>query len=402
METSPQPEPTPAVPAGEADVHRVRLHDREILLVGTAHVSQESADLVRRVITEERPDTVCVELDERRYRALSEKKRWDNLDLKRLIRERQLSTLLANLVLAAYQRRLGRTLGVMPGTELLEAARTAEELGIAVRLADRDVRVTLRRAWHATSLPRKIYLLATLLAGIFDRTELSEEELRRLRRSDVLSELLKELGEALPELKAVLIDERDTVLSENIKAAPGGRIVAVVGAGHVEGIRKALHDDRRSRLAEIQEIPPARRGWRHLGWAVPALIVGSLAAIGVRKGAAVAGDNLLYWILANGIPSALGAALALGHPATVAAAFMAAPLTSLTPVIGAGYVTAFVQAVCRPPVVREFENVLDDMGRLTGWWRNRLLRVLLTFLLPGIGSLVGTWIGGIEIVRNLF
>ena len=385
-----------------SDVHIVRLGDRELILVGTAHISQKSVNLVRQVIENEMPDCVCVELDTKRYEALSKKRRWESLDLKELIRKRQLSTLLVNLMLASFQKKLGKQMGVLPGTELLEATRAAEENDIPIALCDRDVRVTLRRAWHITSLYRKGYLLANLLIGLFDRTEITEEKLNELKKTDVLSELMLEFGHALPELKQVLIDERDTFLAEKIKAAEGKRVVAVIGAGHVDGIKRALQEERRAQLDEINTIPPVSPIWKVLGWSVPAVILGSLVAIAWEKGSEVAGENILYWIMANGIPSSIGAMLALAHPLTIIAAFVAAPITSLTPVIGAGYVTAFIQAFVRPPVVREFETVLEDMSTLTGWWKNRLLKIFLAFLLPGVGSMIGTWIGGYKIISNLF
>jgi pheromone shutdown-related protein TraB len=384
-----------------ADVRRLHLDGREIILVGTAHISRQSAELVRRVIEGERPDRVCIELDDKRYEALAKRKRWQVLDIREIIRRKQLSTLLANLVLASYQKKLGDQLGVMPGTELLEAAEAAREHAIPVALCDRDVRVTLRRAWHATSFWKKSYLLASLGASLFDRTEITEEKLAELRSSDVISELMRELGEALPELKRVLIDERDTYLAEKIKEAEGRRLVAVVGAGHLAGIEKALTENRSGQMAAISTIPPVSPFWKILSWLVPAVIVSALIAIGFRHGAEVAGHNLLYWTLANSIPSALGALLALAHPLTIVAAFVAAPITSLTPVIGAGYVTAFTQLMLRPPLVKEFETVLEDMACLRGWWRNKLLRILLAFLLPSLGSIIGTWIGGIEILSNL-
>jgi pheromone shutdown-related protein TraB len=384
------------------DVHRLTIDDREVILVGTAHVSQESVDLVRKVITDEQPDCVCVELDEKRYKALSSRKRWEALDLKEIIRKKQLSTLLVNLILSSYQKKLGMQLGVMPGTELLEATKAAKEQGINIALCDRDVRVTLRRAWHQTSFLKKGYLVATLLVSLFDKTEITEEKLAELKKKDVLSELMSELGEAMPELKKVLIDERDVYLAEKIKTSAGKRLVAVVGAGHVEGIKKVINEDHSKALPEISTFPPVSSAIKVLGWSIPLLIIGSLVAIGIMKGSEAAGANLLYWILANGIPSAIGAALAWGHPLTIASAFGAAPVTSLTPVIGAGYVTAFVQVMLRPPVVREFETVTEDMATLGGWWKNKLLRVFLTFLLPGFGSMIGTWIGGVEIVSNLF
>ncbi|MDH3360292.1 MAG: TraB/GumN family protein [Desulfobulbaceae bacterium] len=393
---------TDSKPTVSTDVHTVNLNGREFILVGTAHVSRQSVDLVKEVIENEKPDMVCVELDEKRYDSLSQRKRWVTLNLKEIIYKKQLSTLMVNLVLASYQKKLGDKLGVLPGTELLEATKVAEANEIPIALCDRDVRTTMRRAWYATSFFKKSYLVASLFGSLFDDTEISEEKLTELKSTDVLTELLEEMGQALPELKRVLIDERDTFLAEKIKAAAGEKVVAVVGAGHIQGIKQALTEDRSGQMEEINTIPPVSPIWKIIGWSIPALIVGSLVAIFFRKGGAAAGDNLLYWILANGIPSSIGALIALAHPLTILAAFVAAPITSLTPVIGAGYVTAFVQVMMMPPLVSEFETVFEDITTVTGWWKNRLLRVFLAFFLPGIGSMVGTYIGGYEIIKNLF
>jgi len=395
-------EPDPGNDVYPDDVQVLNINGREIFLVGTAHVSRESVDLVQKVIARERPDCVCIELDAKRFKALSGRKRWESLDLKEIIRKKQLSTLLVNLILSAYQKKLGMQLGVMPGSELLQAAREAEKHAIPVSLCDRDVRVTLRRAWHETSFLKKGFLLATVIVSLFDKSEITEEKLAELKKKDVLSELMQELGEAMPVLKRVLIDERDIYLAEKIKTSAGSRLVAVVGAGHVAGIRKRITEDNSSILPEISLFPPVSPWAKVLGWAIPGLIIISLLAIGILKGAGAAGANLLYWILANGIPSAIGALLAGAHPLTIASAFAAAPVTSLTPVIGAGYVTAFVQVLVRPPVVREFQTVTEDMATFTGWWRNKLLRVFLAFLLPGLGSMIGTWVGGVKIISNLF
>ena len=186
------------------DVAVIRRAEQTVLLVGTAHISRESADLVEEIIEQEQPDLVCIELDEKRCKALSEPQQWRNLDLKQVIKNKQLATLLVNLVLSSYQKKLGGKLGVQPGTELLTAAKAAEKHGIAVQLCDRDVRVTLRRAWKATSLFKKGYLLASLFASLFDQTELTEEKLAELRHQDVLSELMDEIGKALPAAKAAL------------------------------------------------------------------------------------------------------------------------------------------------------------------------------------------------------
>jgi pheromone shutdown-related protein TraB len=384
------------------DVHRIEAGGRRFTVVGTAHISRESVDLVREVITGEQPDCVCLELDAQRYEALSQGQRWEDLDLRQVIRSRHLATLMANLILASYQKRLGLQLGVTPGSELLEAGRTAEEHEIPIALCDRDIRVTLRRAWNSLSPWRKLMLVSTFVASAFESPELSEEELRRIRQQDVLSELMAELGEAMPALKRVLIDERDAYLAQKILECEGEHVVAVVGAGHVRGMLEALGSQENIDLDEINEIPPVSPIWKWIGWAIPAVILGSIAWIGATQGRTAAGENASFWFIANAVPSGIGGLVALAHPLTTLAAFVAAPFTSLTPLIGAGYVAAFVQAWVRPPKVTEFQNVGTDMSSVRMWWKNRLLKIFLVFILTTLGSLIGTWVGGIEIVSNLF
>ena len=380
----------------------VFVQGREFILVGTAHVSQESTDLVREVLGREKPDCVCVELDAQRYAALSQQQRWEELDLREVIRRRHLGALIVNLVLGSYQKKLGRQLGVLPGTELLEATKIAQEYHIPFALCDRDVRVTLRRAWRSAPFLKKMLLVSSLLASLFDTTPISEDVLREMRQQDVLSVLLKELGEALPTLRIVLIDERDRYLAQKIREAPGNRIVAVVGAAHVQGIRRILLSQQRENLEPLTVIPPASPWWQWLGWTIPVTIVAALLLIGWQKGIAVAGQNVLYWVLASGIPSAIGALCALAHPLTILAAFLAAPVTTLIPMLGVGHITALVQVYVQPPMVREFQNVADDIRSFKQWWKNRLLRVFLAFLLPTLGAIIGVWIGGYKIVSSLF
>jgi len=384
-----------------ADIHIIQNGGRTIVLIGTAHVSQHSVDLVKDVISKERPDAVCIELDDKRYQALTEEKRWQKLDLKSVIKKKQLSTLMVSLMMASYQKKLGENLGVSPGAELLVAAQTAQQHDIPISLCDRDIRVTLRRAWKSTSFFKKGYLLTSLIAGLFDSEEIDEKRLEELKQQDVLTELMAEMGESLPAMKKVLIDERDVYLSEKIKSTPGSNLVAVVGAGHVNGIKKFFHEDKSDEIDRINTIPPVSAGWKTAGWLIPLIILSAIGIIAYQKGANTAGANIQYWVLANGIPASIGAVLALAHPATIISAFAAAPITSLTPVIGAGYVTAFIQVMARPPVVREFETVGDDISSCTGWWRNKLLRVFLVFFFTGIGSAIGTYIGGYEIIKTL-
>jgi len=375
---------------------------RRLVLVGTAHVSKESVDVVQRVIAEEHPDRVCVELDPQRYEILTERKKWEASDLREVIRKRQLATLIVHMLLSSYQKRIGGRLGVVPGSELLEAVRAAEARDIPVELCDREVRITLRRAWGALSLWKKSMLLSSVLAGVADPPELDEDALRELRQRDVLNEMMQELGRVLPALKRVLIDERDAFLATRILRAEGQRLVVIVGAGHLQGMRRALEERRDADLDALSEIPPVSPWWHVLGWGLAAVVLGSIGAIGWKHGAEAMADGALTWILSTGVPAAVGTALAGGHPLTILAGLVAAPITTLSPVLGVGYATAFVQTYLVPPRVHEFRSAGEDIAKPVRWWTNRLLRVLLVFILSSIGGAAGAWVGGVEIVRTLF
>jgi pheromone shutdown-related protein TraB len=284
----------------------------------------------------------------------------------------------------------------------LEAVKTANEKNIPIELCDREVRITLRRAWHSMSFWQKMKLIVGGFGGIFEKQELTEEKLAELRSKDVLSEMMDELGKAMPVLKKVIIDERDTYLAEKMKRSKGNKIVSVVGAGHAQGIIRVLNNDGKVDLKEIELIPKPSPLVKIIGWGIPAVIIGSIIFIGYSKGLSEAGDNAIFWILANGIPSAIGALIALAHPLTILSAFFAAPITSLSPLIGAGYVAAFVQVYFQPPLVKDFQNVSENAKQVLMWWKNKLLKVLLVFILASLGSVLGTYVGLFEIVKNVF
>jgi pheromone shutdown-related protein TraB len=376
------------------DYTRLLVDDREIILVGTAHISQDSVDTVIRTIDDILPDTVCVELDHQRYQSLINKKGWESLNLKELIKKKQIPFLLTNLALSSYQKRMGLHTGVKPGAELAAAAQTAEERGMEVELVDRNIRTTLLRVWRKTGFWNKMKVMASLFGSLFEKQELDESELAKLRESDTLSSMLDEMGEMLPSVKQILVDERDTYMAYHIRNAPGEKILAVVGAAHLPGIVRLLQGKEISAetIAEISVIPPKTTLSKMIPWLIPGIVVALFIGgffFGDRDQLA---DAATAWVLANGLFSALGALLALGHPLTIISAFIAAPITSLNPTIGAGFVTGLVQTFVAAPTVGDMERVGDDLTTIKGWWRNRLARVLLVFLFSSLGSSIGTFV----------
>ncbi len=380
-------------PPESTDVTRVMVDGKEVVLIGTAHISARSVEVVRETIRRERPDTVCVELDEERAKALREETNWEELDLKQVIRNRQTTFLVARLALMAFQKRMSMYTGVKPGMEMLEATEIAEEVGAGVDNIDRNIRTTLLRAWRTTPFLKRSSVAALLVAGMFQRTEVSEDELEELRDGHNVGEVLDELGEALPSVKSVLVDERDTYMAHRIREAAGQKVVVVIGAAHKPGImRKLAEPATLQEIERIETVPERGMLSKALPWILPLIV------IGLFVGGFIYGDTedlkraALAWVIANGSLAALGALLAAGHPLTVIVAFFAAPLTSLNPTVGAGMVTAFVQTLVAAPTVRDMENVGDDIVDWKGFWTNRLSRILLVFVFSNIGSSLGTFI----------
>ena len=381
----------------EGSLKRLELGGREFLLLGTAHISSRSVEEVREVILGEKPDRVCVELDAARYNSLTEPGGWKKLDIVEVLRNRKGFLLLANLVLSSFQRRLGASLGVSPGEEMLTAVRLAQEAGIPFSLCDRDIQLTLRRAWARTSFWGKNKMLAAMLSTIFSSEKLTPEEIEKLKSRTTFQSMLDELAGYLPAVKAVLIDERDRYLATRIYQAEGRRVAAVIGAGHVEGIARslqALHDGAMpADTASLEEVPQRRKWTSLLGWLVPAAIVGLLVAGFLRSGWQLSLAMLWKWVLVSGTLSAVGALITLAHPLTIAAAFVGAPITTLNPFIGIGLVTGVLEAILRKPRVADFENLSNDLLTLRGFFRNRVTHILLVFLFSSLGAMIGNFIG---------
>lgn len=374
----------------DPNVHFLSVEDKEIILIGTAHVSRESAQQVEEIIEAEKPDTVCVELCRSRYDSLTQKTLWQETDLLKAVKEKKAFLLLSNLMLASFQRRLGKKLGIQPGEEILRAIQAAEKAGATIHLVDRDIRTTLSRTWRLMGLWTKVKLFTEVIGSLWQMEDITPEQIEEMKKRDVLDSLLSEIGAALPEVRNTLIDERDQYLAFKIRTAPGRKIVAAVGAGHVPGIHTYWSAPVDIEL--LEQMPPKKRLFSVLKWVIPAGIIGLLAAGFFGYGAAAAANMVTWWALANASLAALGAAVALAHPLTILTAGVAAPLTSLNPMMAAGWVAGLAEAFLSKPKVKDFESLLEDITSVKGFWRNKITRILMVVVFTNLGSSVGTFI----------
>ncbi|MGW8325908.1 MAG: TraB/GumN family protein [Desulfobacterales bacterium] len=372
------------------NIHSLFFEEKEIILLGTAHVSKESAQLVNDVIEKEKPDTVCVELCDARYQSIRQKDKWLDTDIIKVIKEKKSFLLLSNLLLASFQKRIADKFDIMPGAEMIKAIDAGEAVNANIHLADRNIRITLAKTWRAMGLWGKIKLLFQLILSMGEIGEISEEDIEKMKQEDVLETLLADVGKSLPVLKDILIDERDQYLTHKIRTAPGERIVAVVGAGHVPGIKKYWNTEIDIDL--LDHIPPKGKLSGILKWIIPIGIL-ALFILGFFHGGTHAGkDMITWWVMANGVLAGLGAVVALAHPLTILSAILAAPLTSLNPMIAAGWVSGLVEAFSRKPKVRDFENLPNDITSIKGFWKNKITRILLVVVFTNIGSSIGTFV----------
>jgi pheromone shutdown-related protein TraB len=375
----------------EPNVDLIEQDGREIYLVGTAHVSRHSAELVEDVIRRYQPDTVVVELDEPRYQSLKNPDRWKETDIFKVIKDGKSYVLMAQLALAGFQKKLGKNLDVKPGEEMMRAITVAEELGSEVVLADRDVKITLKRAWGRAGLWTMLRIFFAMISALFSSEEMSEEDIEKLKSSDALDTMVAQFSNYLPGVKEALVDERDQYLAEKTNLAPGKRIVSIVGAAHAPGFRESFGKD--IDLERLEELPPPKRSLQALTWGVPVLIFALVAYGFVTAGAETSQKMVIAWVLANGILAAVGTMIALAHPLTILTAFVAAPITSLNPAIAAGWVCGLVEAYLRRPKVGDLETIADDITTVRGVWTNSVSRVLLVIMLANLGSSLGTVIG---------
>jgi pheromone shutdown-related protein TraB len=379
-------------------------------LLGTAHVSKASVDAVEAAIESNQFDAVAVELDAQRHRALTDPDALSKLDLFQVIREGKTGLVAANLAMAAYQRRLAEQMGVEPGAELKTASQRAVEKNITLDLIDRDVGITLKRAWSRLGLWKRSQLIAGLGGSLIVDEKVQEHDIEKLKEGDILESSFGEFAEQTPELYESIIDERDRFMAAKLRtfsASESGRekknVLAIVGAGHLKGLSNYLRDSQENPQNIVDSLNSVPKK-NEFPWFTALLIVLLIAGFGYgiyKGGWEYGGTLLLQWALITGTGAALGAIFSKAHPLSILAAFVAAPITPLHPLLSSGMISAFVEAWARKPTVNDFLRLRDDTAHLSGWWKNRVARVFVNFTLTNLGTMLAVWVAGAVWIKGL-
>ena len=376
--------------------------DENLRLLGTAHVATSSVEAVIENIENWKPEIVAVELCESRYKALTSDRRLDKEGLLKVIKEGKAPMVLLQSLLSAEQRKLGLDEGQQPGAELLAAVKAAEEAGLEVELVDRDIQTTLRRAWKNMRIKEKFGLFWALLSDEEPDEELSLNEM--LEDKDLLSSLMEELRDVSPGAGRALIDERDEFIARKISNVRGkGKVLAVLGAGHLEGVSKLLNsklEDSKERISTLSEIPKGGKMVKTISYAIPLLLVGLLGWFAYNGDISSIKENGIYWLLGNFIGAAVMCAIAGGHPIAILVAAIASPITSLNPALAAGWFAGYAQMKIKEPTGEDLAEFLK-LDSASVFWSNRAGRVLLVTALTNLGSMLGAYISVALIATGL-
>lgn len=402
-------DPATALPSTSGPLKTVQVGDTAYALLGTAHVSTESAKDVEQLIASGHFDAVAIELCEARYQHLANPDEIGNLDLFQVFRQGKAGMVAASLALGAFQQRIADQSGITPGAEMRCAIEASQARHLPLLLVDRDVGTTLRRIYHNVPWWQRFGLITGLMGGLLSRQEISREDIERLKEGDMLEATFSEFAAQSERLYAPLIRERDRYMALRLaEQAPPGRyrhVLVVMGAGHLKGtaehLKAPLPEAPEQERRALDTTPTRSRLWKALPWLITLLVVSGFA-IGFSRNTELGWQLVMEWFLINGILSGGATLIALAHPLTALATFFAAPLTSLNPTIGAGFVAAGVELYLRKPKVSDFASLRDDVTAIGGWWRNRVSRTLLVFLLATLGSAAATWIAGFRIAGTLF
>lgn len=383
-------------------IRRTKIGNCEVIILGTAHVSQASVESVEALIQLEKPDTVCVELCNSRLRSIRDPDYWKKLDIFTVFRERKMYLLLSSLILSSFQKKLGFG-KIKPGDEMRKAIELSERDSLKLLPVDREIQTTLKRAWGNVSFFSKTFLISALISSLLVREEITEEKIEELKSEDVLKDIFSQLPGRFDQVKRVIIDERDEYLAEKIRRAAidgSQKLVAVVGAGHLEGIMKSITSQQN--LEVLEELPQSKWTDKVSFFVLPLLLVGLALYTFYHSGMDAGVELVKSWIIVKATLGALGAAMALAHPLSILLAAIAAPLGNFNPIIKPGWLAALCESYLRKPLVEDFEKIAEDSEHLTGYWKNRVIRIFLVLLLPQIGSSIGTFVVASKALGNIF
>lgn len=395
----------------EEPIQSLSIGESTITILGTAHVSRASADKAQELIESKQHDVICIELCQSRFNAMTDPNALAKMDLFDVIRSGKASMVTASLALGSYQQRMAEQLGIEPGLEMKTSIKHAKELDLPLVVIDREVGTTLKRVYHNVPFWKRIYIIAGLFTSVVSRETVSEEEIEKLKTGDLLETTFAQFSEDAKDLFVPLIDERDRYMTAKIlqtmKDNPGKNLLAVVGAGHVKGMTNYLQKysvdslyDPNDVISQLDVIPKKRSWFKIIPWVIVALVIFGFY-LGFQKGPDMGWSLIWQWVVINGSLSALGAAIAGAHLITIITAFLAAPITSLNPTIGAGMVTAAMELFIRKPTVNDFSDLRKDTSSAWGWRKNRVAKILLIFVLSSLGSAIGTYVAGFRIFGQL-
>ncbi|MGI6509097.1 MAG: TraB/GumN family protein [Erysipelotrichaceae bacterium] len=383
----------------KVELIKIDYQGKTITLIPTAHVSKESADLTRETIDAIKPDSICIELDNDRYNSLIDPVNYRNTDISKIIKEKKVFMMLVNVILSNFQKKIAQQLGSKSGQEMLVGIEKAKELNAHLVLADRNVSITFKRIWANLSVADKFKLVTLLLTSVLEDEEITEEDLKSLQQKDMLTAALDEVSKEFPNITEVLVDERDKYLAHKIKNAPGKNIVAILGAAHTINIPKYIPMD--YDIAQYDVVPEKKKSSKIVGWIIPVIIV-SLILTSFKLDTSIGFQQLKSWILINGSLSALGVLICRGNILSMITAFLAAPITSLNPLLAAGWFAGLVEAKILKPTVADFDNLSNDLNTFKGFVTNRVTRILLVVVFANLGSTIGTFVSGLNIVKAIF
>lgn len=383
------------------DVAEFTVAGRHYVIAGAEHISGDSPGFIAGLVERVNPDVVCVDLDPARAKVLSDETLWENLTLADVVREKLLTALILNLILAAYSRKYGELRGGMPGTELYKATQIAESKAIPVCFSERDMNITFSRAWRSLKIVAKLKLFLTATRRLFRYRKAGENDLQMAKNNDLLSAFIQEVTPMEPALSIPLIEQRDQYTAQKIVGSQGETVLAVVGAGRLSRIGELLISAEPVDIESLESVSKTSLIKRIATFAIPVLVIIAMLYLSLTQGKAAVRENIRFWVLANSLFTGIGAIVAGGHILAVLTAVVVAPFSPFIPA-GPGTVAAIVQLLVRPPLVKDFQTFPEDLSNFRAWRKNRILRILLVMVLCGLGSLLGTILGTSKIILTLF